>query len=52
MFGIRVLIGLSRLIHVPIAYEIDTVKIVAAFFEFERYAVGFMFKLELTTVVL
>ena len=31
MFGIRVLIGLSRLLHAHIAYEIDTAKIIAAF---------------------
>ena len=32
MFGIRVLIGLSRLIHTHIAYEIYTAKITAAIF--------------------
>ena len=32
MFGIRVLIWLSRFFHALIAYEIDTVKIIAAFF--------------------
>ena len=32
MFGIRLLIGLSRLLHTRIAYEIDTDKIIAAFF--------------------
>ena len=32
MFGIRILIGLSRLIHTHIAYEIDTAEIFAAFF--------------------
>ena len=32
MFGIRVLIWLSRLLHAHIAYEIDTDKIIAAFF--------------------
>ena len=31
MFGIRLLIGLSRLHHAHIAYEIDTAKITAAF---------------------
>ena len=31
MFGFRVLIGLSRLLHAHIAYEIYTAKIVAAF---------------------
>ena len=31
MFGIRVLIGLSRLRHAHIAYETDYVKIIAAF---------------------
>ena len=31
MFGIGVLIGLSRLPHAHIAYEIDTAKIIAAF---------------------
>ena len=31
MFGIRVLIGLSRLLHAHIAYETDTAKIIAAF---------------------
>ena len=31
MVGIRVLIGLSRLLHAHIAYEIDTSKIIAAF---------------------
>ena len=30
MFGNRVLIGLSRLLHAHIAYEIDTAKIIAA----------------------
>ena len=32
MFGIRVLIGLSRLIHAHIACELDTAKITAAIF--------------------
>ena len=32
MFGIPVLIGLSRLVPAHIAYEIDTAKITAAFF--------------------
>ena len=32
MFGIAVLIGLSRLIHTRIACEIDTAKIIAAIF--------------------
>ena len=32
MFGIHVLIGLSRLLHAHIAYETDTDKIIAAFF--------------------
>ena len=32
MFGIQVLIGLSRLLRAQIAYEIDTVKIAAALF--------------------
>ena len=32
MFRIRVLIGISRLIHTHIAYEIDTAKITAALF--------------------
>ena len=32
MFGISVLIWLSRLLHAHIAYEIDTDKIIAAFF--------------------
>ena len=31
MFGIRVLIDLSVHFHAPIAYEIDTAKIIAAF---------------------
>ena len=31
MFGIRVLIWISRLLHAHIAYEIDTAKIIAAF---------------------
>ena len=31
MFGMRVLIWLSRLVHAHIAYEIDTDKIIAAF---------------------
>ena len=31
MLGNRVLIGLSRLLHAQIAYEIDTTKIIAAF---------------------
>ena len=32
MFAIRVLIGLYRLIHTHIAYEIDNAKIIAALF--------------------
>ena len=32
MFGIRVLIGLSRLLHAHIADGIDTAKIIAVFF--------------------
>ena len=32
MFRIRALIGLSRLLHAHIAYEIDTAKIIAAFY--------------------
>ena len=32
VFGIRVLIGLSRLLHAHIAYEIDTAKIISKFF--------------------
>ena len=32
IFGIRVLIWLSRLLHAHIAYEIDTDKIIAALF--------------------
>ena len=32
MFGIHVLIGLSRRLHAHIAYETDTGKIIAAFF--------------------
>ena len=32
IFGIRVLIGRSRLLRAHIAYEIDTDKIIAAFF--------------------
>ena len=32
IFGMRVLIWLSRLLHAHIAYEIDTGKIIAAFF--------------------
>ena len=32
IIGMRVLIWLSRLIHAHIAYEIDTDKIIAAFF--------------------
>ena len=31
MFGIRVLIGFSRLLHAHIAYEMDTAKIIAVF---------------------
>ena len=31
MFGNRLLIGLSRLLHAHIAYEVDTAKIIAAF---------------------
>ena len=31
MFGIRLLIGLSRLIHAHVAYETDGAKIIAAF---------------------
>ena len=37
MFGIRVLIGLSRLIHADIAYEIDTAKIIATFIRFSYW---------------
>ena len=33
MFGIRVLIWISGLLHAYIAYEIDTAKIIAAFFQ-------------------
>ena len=36
MFGTRVLIGLSRLIHTHIACEIDTAKITAAIFRFSN----------------
>ena len=32
IFGNDVLIGLSQLLHAHIAYEIDTAKIIAAFF--------------------
>ena len=32
MFGIRILIGQSRLLHAHIAYEIDSAKIIAAFY--------------------
>ena len=32
MFGIEILIGLSRLLRAHIAYEIDTAKITAALF--------------------
>ena len=32
MFGNRLLIGLSRILHAHIAYEIDTAKIIDAFF--------------------
>ena len=32
MFGNEVLIGLSRLLHAHVAYEIDTAKIIATFF--------------------
>ena len=31
MFGIRLLIGLSRLVHAHVAYETDGAKIIAAF---------------------
>ena len=31
MFGYRLLIGLSRLIHAHIAHDTDTAKIIAAF---------------------
>ena len=37
MFGISVLIGLSRILHVHIAYEINTSKITAAFFRISYY---------------
>ena len=33
MFGVRVLIWLSRLLHAHIAYEINTAEIIAAFFQ-------------------
>ena len=33
MFGIGLLIGLSRLLHTYIAYEIGTAKIIAAFIQ-------------------
>ena len=32
MFDIRVLIELSRLLHAHIAYELDTAKIISAFY--------------------
>ena len=34
MFGIRILIGLSCLLHAHTAYEIDSAKIIDAFCEF------------------
>ena len=37
MFGIRILIGLSRLVHAHIAYEIDPAKIFAAFSRFSYW---------------
>ena len=37
IFGNRVLIRLSRLFHALIAYEIDTVKIIAAFCRISYY---------------
>ena len=41
MFGIRVLIGLSRTLHAHIAYEIDTSKIIAAFIRISYCLHGF-----------
>ena len=37
IFGMPVLIWLSRLLHAHITYEIDTVKIIAAFFRTSYY---------------
>ena len=37
MIGIRVLIGLSRLLHAYIAYETDIAKIIAAFIRISHF---------------
>ena len=37
MYGFRVLIGLARLLHDDIAYEIDTAKINAEFFRISYF---------------
>ena len=37
MFGIRVLIGLSRFLHAHIEYEIDTAEIIAAFIQISYF---------------
>ena len=37
LLGIRVLIGLSRLLHADIAFERDTAKIIAAFFRISYF---------------
>ena len=42
MFGIRILMWLSRLLHAHIAYEIDTAKNIAAFFQISNCYHDFM----------
>ena len=48
MFGFRELIGISRLIHTHIAYEIDTAKMIAAFF---RISYCFHYLIRLNSIV-
>ena len=42
IFGNRVLIWISRLLHVQIAYEIDTAKIITAFFQISYCLLDFI----------
>ena len=48
MFGIGLLIWLSRLLQAHIAYEIDTDKIIAAFF---RISYGLLYLIRLNSIV-
>ena len=47
MFGIRLLICLSRLLHANIAYEIDTFKIIPAFYRI-FYCLHYLIRLNST----